>query len=440
MRSRRWLRLVIPFAVAGAVLATTGITHASQTPDVTSRDFLNPDSGAAIGGRTLAGRLRAGGIEVHRVTGSPAALSLAYRGDATLFIPAPSLMHPFYLRMLKLLPESTRVVLVAPSELTLAGGHLPVLGAAGRWATGTAGPGCTMPEAAGAGRAAIVGLRYRAVPEAQVLRCYDGALVGLRVGAAGVLLAGASDPFRNDRIAEQHNAALAVALLRTHRTLIWLDLHRREPQPGFAAGGDPGAAPPSLGDRGSPDPDFPVPATASAAPGTGGRPGGAGAGAPNPLWSAFPGWMWAALALLGLIGVVLALAAGRRLGPPVAEPLPVAVPAAETAAGRGRLYRRAKARGPALHALRSAALHRLLPAFDLPSGATAEAVTEAVAARTGRPAEEVRTILYGAEPRTDEDLVRAVGDLDTLMYQSLGYPHGAPVRPATPDDYRGEMR
>jgi hypothetical protein len=428
---RRWLRLVIPFGVAAAVLAGTAIAHASQTPDVTDRAFLNPDSGAAVGGRRLADMLRGDGVSVRRVAKSSDALVLAYRGDATLFVPAPSLMHPFYLRMLKLLPASTRVVLVAPSGLTLDRGLIPAQDRGTRWATAAVEPGCGMPEATTAGRAAIAGTRYRADPEAQTVRCYSGALVGVRVGGTSVLVAGASDPFRNDRIGEYHNAALASALLRTHKTLVWLDLHRGEPQPEVAGNANPTAAPPSLGYGGSPDPDFPIQAPpSSGAEGGGGLGGdgggGAGGGAsPSPLWSAFPPWMWLVLALLGLIAAVLALAFGRRLGPPVTEPLPVVVPAAETVAGRGRLYRRAKARGPALFALRAAALHRLLPAFGLPPDAPASTVVEAVATGTGRTPGEVEVILYGPDPEDDAALLRAVEDLDVLMNQAVR------LRPAT---------
>jgi hypothetical protein len=61
--------------------------------------------------------------------------------------------------------------------------------------------------------------------------------------------------------------------------------------------------------------------------------------------------------------------AARRLGPPVPEPLPVAVPAAETVTGRGRFYERADARGAALGALQAAARHRILPLLDLPPDA-----------------------------------------------------------------------
>ncbi len=418
MKRRRWLRLVIPFAVVVAVLAITGITHASQSPDVTDPAYLNPDSGAAFGGRQLADRLRGYGVRVERVTKSSDALVRAYQGNVTLFVPAPDLVHPFYLRMLKLLPASTRVVLVAPSGRTLQSGLLPAGSLGTRWATAAADPDCGLPEARDAGRAAVAGTRYRVFPGAQTVRCYDGALVGVVVGPAQVLVAGASDPFRNNRIGEYHNGVLATGLLRTHETLVWLDLHRREPQPGLVEGGDPVAAPPSLGTAGSPDPDFPIPDAPHCADG-GGLGGGGGGAQPNPLWSAFPGWMWLALALLALAGLAVALASARRLGPPVGEPLPVAVPAAETVAGRGRLYQRARARGPALHTLRSAALLRLLSTLDIPPDATNAAVVEALAARTGRAPEEIGTILYGPEPDNDKDLVRAVSELDTLVRDAM---------------------
>ena len=53
-----------------------------------------------------------------------------------------------------------------------------------------------------------------------------------------------------------------------------------------------------------------------------------------------------ALLLRLIVAAVLAAAArARRLGAPVAEPLPVLVPATETVTGRGRLYQRSRDRG-----------------------------------------------------------------------------------------------
>jgi hypothetical protein len=413
-RSYRWLRWLIPFAAVLVVVTVTLVAHSMAQPDPGDQAFLNPDSGAAIGGNRLAELLRRDGVTIHRVTKSSDALVEAYHGDATLFIPAPSLMHPYYLRMLKLLPASTRVVLVAPSGLTLSNGLVPADVSGSRWATRPEDPDCGLPEAAQAGRAAIYGLRFLAAEGAvQTAGCYGGALVGVRVHSVEVLLAGASDPFRNDRIGEYHNARLATGLLETHPSLVWLDLHRREAMPGVvhqsAGGGD--RAPPSLGDGGS-DSDFPIPAQPGEGDdGNGGgaaqNNGGAQGNAPNPLFTAFPLWMWLALGLLALIGLL-------------AEPLPVRVRAAETVVGRGRLYRRARARGPALEVLRGSARQRMLIAFGLEPETAPQVLVAAVANRTGRSTEEVGTILYGDEPDDDKMLVRAVAQLDNLVREVLG--------------------
>jgi hypothetical protein len=139
-----------------------------------------------------------------------------------------------------------------------------------------------------------------------------------------------------------------------------------------------------------------------------------------------PPWAWAGLGLLGLAALAFALARARRLGPPVSEPLPVAVRAAETVEGRGRLYRRAKARESALQALRNTALRRLGSALDLAPDAPRSAVTEAVAARTGWAPDQVDAILYGAQPGDDEQLVRLAADLDHLLHTSIDVHKGAP--------------
>jgi hypothetical protein len=116
-----------------------------------------------------------------------------------------------------------------------------------------------------------------------------------------------------------------------------------------------------------------------------------------------------------VIGIaLLALWQARRLGPVVAEPLPVVVRAAETVEGRARLYRRANARDRAADTLRDAALARLVPMVGLPRGAEPAAVVSAVAARSGWPATEVSALLYGPAPGDDAALVRFADNLDRL--------------------------
>src|SRR5262249_53661964 len=154
--------------------------------------------------------------------------------------------------------------------------------------------------------------------------------------------------------------------------------------------------------------------------------------------------VWAFLGLLLLALLALAVARGRRLGPPVVEPLPVVVRGAETVEGRGRLYHRARARGPALDVLPAAARDRLPPATSEPAsdgrahpptdgnrrgartggqvldpGAAPSTVVGALAARTGWPPDEIDEVLYGPPPTDDAGLVRLSAQLDALVRDAL---------------------
>jgi hypothetical protein len=401
-------------AVALLILVGTGVAHAMQSADPTE---LRPDNTSAHGASTLAGDLRAAGVAIREMTKSSDALVAAYQGNVTLFVPAPGLMNPAYLRMLKLLPSSTRVVLLEPSAYTLSNGLIPVLGTGTRWATAAVDPGCALPEAQQAGQAAVYHTYYEPTTRSR-LRCYRDALVDAPVGPAQVLLVGSSDPFRNDRIGELHNAALATGLLSRYPTVVWLDLQHSEPPPGVVSQSPDQnlpAAPPSLGNGGSPDPDFTVPAGGGGGQGTG---KGAAGSKPPPL--PIPPQFWAVIAMLAAATLALALARARRLGPPVGEPLPVLVRGVETVTGRGRLYRRARARSTALDALRTAALRRLLPLLDLPDDQPAPStVVDGLARRTGWDADRVDAVLYSAQPDNDRELVQAARDLDALLHDAL---------------------
>lgn len=426
-RRRRWLRLVIPLALVVLVVIGSIVAYSVQQPDESDAGYLSPASTAPIGGSRLAELVRQRGVTVERATKTSDALVSAYRGRATLLVPAPALVHPYYLRMLKLMPESTRIVLVAPSDRTLALGHLPITVADQRWAAATDQPGCELPAARTAGPAAARRERFSPPDPDQageLYRCYDGGLVELRWHATSLTLVGASDIFRNDRIGEYGNGALAAGLVSGTERLVWLDVHRLEPRPGLNPGGPPDNAPPSLGTGGSPDPDFPIPGTPDAGQepdnqGAGGGGSGSGGGGPT-LWSAFPPAAWATLLLLLVAGLLLAVARARRLGAPVPEPLPVTVPAAETVLGRGRLYARAKARGPALSTLQAAARDRLCRLLDLPPGAPRDVLVAATAAQTGWAPEDVESVLYAPPPEDDEHLVAAATNLDRLLRSTRG--------------------
>jgi hypothetical protein len=425
-RSWRWLRLVIPFVVVALAVIGSGTAYLLEQPDQRDAAYLSPVSGAGIGARHLADALRQRNITVERQTRTSDALVSAYRGDATLFLPAPDLVNPFYLRMLKLMPATTRIVLVEPGSGALNSGHQPIAAADRRLAAHAVAAGCALAAARDAGAAAVQRSTYSAVDPkvaTELDRCYGGSLVVFSRGPVETTVVGAADPFRNDRIAEHHNERLVLGLLARAPRLVWLDLHRNEPQPGYvdnpALAGGP-AAPPSLG-PGSPDPDFPLRGSDQPGPGdnppSGGRGnGGGGNGSgPDPLTQAFPPWLFGAAALTALAALLLALASARRLGAPIAEPLPITVRATETIEGRGRLYQRAKARAPALEALRGAARERLAHLLDLGAGPDRAALVAAAAVQSGWAPETVDLALFGAPPGDDQSLVRAAVLLETLM-------------------------
>jgi hypothetical protein len=427
-RRRRWHRLAIPYAVLAAILAITAIAYTIEEPDPEDRAFLSPTSGADIGARDLADRLRQRGITVERHTRTSDALVSADRGNATLFVPAPDLLHSFYLRMLKLMPASTTVVLVRPGNSTLGRGRLPARVSGNRWSTAAADPGCGYEPAAAAGRAGVLRSSYSGIPGNVSARCYDGALLRTRHAETTLTLVGANDPFRNDRIHEHGNATLAVGLLATAPRVVWLDLHRNEPGPTYRdrAGLDESPAPADLG-RGSPDPDFPVPDPDGTDPGEPepGVPDEASGGSGGPsVFDLFPAAAWTVVALIALAAVLAAAARARRLGAPVPEPLPVLVPATETVTGRGRLYQRARDRGAALAVLRRTARERITHVLDLPPHTDRTVLVPAVAEQTGMPADEVDALLFTGEPENDEDLVAAANALEALVAAMTHIPEG----------------
>jgi hypothetical protein len=128
----------------------------------------------------------------------------------------------------------------------------------------------------------------------------------------------------------------------------------------------------------------------------------------NVIWMALQLW---------LVVLLIALWKGRRIGPLVAEKLPVVVRASETVEGRGRLYRSQRARDRAAQALRAATLQRLLPRLGLGADTSAPAVVITVAQRSRSHEESVRHILFGPPPASDADLVQLARALDDIERQ-----------------------
>jgi hypothetical protein len=401
-RSWRWLRLVVPLAVAILLWALIGIAHAYQEPNLRDAGTLSPTGTGRHGSSQLARRLTAQGVSVVRVTSAEQALSAA-RGDATIFVPAPGLLDNRFMSRLDLAPGRHRIVLVRPEVAGTQETGQPIWTAHSRWATGRAAPDCAAPYATGAAtvRRDSYGVSPEQVQPAPTV-CYGGSVVWIGDGEDELILVGATEPFRNDRLAEDANAALATGLLAEHGRLVWVDVHRREAQ--AAPLNLPGLPEYRRGERNR-DRDE------------------------SSLFGSFPAQLWAVLVLLLLAAALLAVAQARRLGPPVPEPLPVLVPAAEAVTGRGRLYHRTRARQASLDTLRAAAVARLARALDPfaraperrldAEGPARDEFLAKVAAWTGVPPQTVQTVLFGPAPADDGELVRAAADVDRLVATAL---------------------
>jgi hypothetical protein len=398
-RRWRWLRLAIPFLVLGLFWGGTTLARAIEEPDLDDPGTLSPAGTGRDGSSQLAELLVAGGIQIERVTSTKEAIAAAARGDATIFAPTPDFLGPQFLDRAHRLPGQHRVVIVKPNLRAFILQDLPFAEIGDRWATGISPPRCDTARLGSGGgpigRASLRRARYApyAEPEDVTIDCFGGAVVGYRSGDTEVVVVGATEPFRNDRIDEETNQALATALLSQHDRLIWLDVHSKEPIERSGV-------------------DLPAPHLPEYRRGQQDR-----TNTGYPTIDAFPARLWVLLLLGAVVLVLLALARARRLGGPVAEPLPVLVPAAESVTGRGRLYQRIDARQATLEALRGAAIRRIakvLKPFGTPVPPSDQLAAQ-VAQLTGRQEHTVRAVLFGPAPETDEGLAAAVWDLDELV-------------------------
>lgn len=365
---RPWLAVLL------LVLVVVSISAIYTSSD--EAGALRPNSTTLEGSRALATLLRERDVAVEEFDQVSAAMEVAERGDATLLVPFPSLLSTTTIKQLADLPASVRVVLVRPDSFTLDDLDLGIELDEIAFSAEVRAPGCELAEAVAAGSAEIALERY-SVKDRGATVCYGRSLVRTDDGGAEIIVLGAADPLTNDRLDEQGNAALSLGLLSAHDRVLWLLPSAPEPQ----------------GNR------------------------------PVPVSDILPPWVGASTTLLIFASILAILWQGRRLGPPVAEPLPVVVRSAETVEGRARLYRRARASAEAYEALRAGAFARLLPAIGLGTDPDYRAVVEAVADRSGRPAAEVYAVLYGPPPADDASLVNSADLLDSLVENTLDPSH-----------------
>jgi hypothetical protein len=367
-KRRRILRRgALPWVVLAVLvaLAVTAIVIAAPR----GGQPLDPRSPTPQGTRALAELLRGRGIAVTRVPTTAAAAP-----TDTFVVPYPSRLNDTDLAQLQ--DASGGVVLVDPSQRVLdslgleleTNGDLPVRSRA---------PGCSLPAAVTAGTVSAGGTAFFVSDDSQTQRCYDDTLVTL--GRYTVL--GTGSALTNERLDQDGNAALALGLLDRNAPVAWV-----------------------------------LP--------TGAQANDTNQGGLSELTDRLPDGVAIGIWQVIVAVVLLALARGRRLGPPVAEQLPVSVRAAETVEGRARLYRAARARSAAADALREGARRRLAARLAPGPGTVDPAVlVRAVASRTGRDPGDIASLLYGPANEgggaslDDAALLRLTDDLETLDRQ-----------------------
>lgn len=362
-RRRGWVALGVLVLLVAVGLALTAADQRSGR--------LDPRAVDRSGSRAVAALLEAQGVEVTLVQTTDQAVTAARPGD-TLLVADPALLVPAQLDRLAASPAD--IVLVQPLDDALEA-LAPWAHAEDQANDSRVSPLCQEPAAARAGRTRLPGVVYSAAaaPDGvEQFLCYphgdEAALLGRTTGDRRVVLLGSADPLTNEHLDDEGNAALALDLLGASPRLVWY----------------------------LPAPDD-VPESAR-----------------RSVSSLLPDGVLFGIGQALVAVLVTALWRARRLGPVVAEPLPVVVPAAETVEGRARLYRRGRARERAATVLRAAARDRLVVALGLPRGAAPGEVVAAVSRSVARPPVEVGALLYGAEPDTDASLAGLAGALDAL--------------------------
>jgi len=362
-----WLRRAwLPVLITVLVLATAvGLAVVGSAP--VSRP-LDPTDASPDGALAIANLLRQQGVDVKT---SRSVDALTSSPDTTVVISAPDVLGPDLLA--ELTANTSDLVLIAPDDDALAALKIPARDA-GEVSADKVDPTCELPAATAAGTVTVDGRVYTTTSR-DAQGCYllagDQYAVVVTTTSTGrkVTVVGSRAVFANHTLGNDGNASLALGLLTDDPRVDWLL------------------------------PVAPTQATDTERHG---------------LFELLPGRLGWALLELGVALLLFALARGRRLGPLVAEPLPVVVRATETVEGRARLLRGARARGAGAEALRSAARRRLGTRLGLGPTPSESALVDGVATRSGRGAAEVTDLLYGSSPADDRALVALAAALDRL--------------------------
>ncbi len=358
-RSRR--RTVVVIAIIVALLGATVLVTQLTRPRVDATP-VGPHNPEPDGARAVAQILGQHGVDVTFVTTTAAAIGEAEAGSTLLVVEPGSLR-----------PEQQQAVAGVEADIVLAGIDGRDLSALTDRITATEyvsraqfRAGCGDDDAQAAQAIVAGGPLLTGDVDETCFGTADGGLYARWTQDEQVWRA-LSDvsPLTNAALATDGNAALVLRALGAHERLVW---YVPDPDDTFGQAG--------------PEPLFPL---------------------PGPV-----------VLQLFLVGLVLVLWRGRRLGPVVVEPLPVIVRATETTRGRGRLYRRARAHAHAAGALRAGLLARVAGRVGLPTHAAPAEIVETLARASGRDHQAIHDVLYGPPPTDDEGLVALTHALDTL--------------------------
>lgn len=377
--ARTWRRMRWPFVVT-VVIALFVLFLAVVRP-APSADPYAPDNPEPGGSMAVAEVLRDQGVQVTYVTRVADAVAAAGPDSTLLVTPNPSFFADDQISSLN--RTGADLVVIQPDFSMLAGLSRNTVDSTYGDLTGPVQPQCDDPAAQAAGAVELSPGLYdtsTAADDVRPVLCWPdgaGAFAYARLDFPDRSVTVVSDPsvIRNDSVLEEGNAALALWSLGQHEDLVWL-----VPSPMDVSTGDDGPTP-------------------------------AARGQVNELMP--PGSAPVVLVAV-LAAVLLALWRVRRMGPLVAEDLPVLVRSAEATRGRARLYRAARARGHAAAGLRASTADRVATRLGLARSSDAKTVVDAVVAATDRPSQQVADLLYGPPPADDAALAELARRLDIL--------------------------
>lgn len=377
-RRRRVGQVLLAVGVLVLALIGWGVIQVVTSP---SRPG-GPGDGDANGHSALGALVRDEGLSIVE-TDTFGEVRSRGPGDATVVITrAGGLDGNAWQALLDLHPG--RIVLVAPTPTVLERIGLPVRAALSTEGVSEVAPGCDDPAAQ---RAGTITVPHRHVVFSTTnarSACYAAAGGGhlhVVLDVDGVEVVLTQRIGSNDVLALDGNASLAMQTVGAHPSVLWW----------FPRSSDT-TIPGNNTDDGDGNPNrLPYPSLLP------------------------PGWLHA-VGLAAVALVVVAVWRGRRLGPVLTEDLPSVVPAAETVEGHGRLYGRLSARDTAAEHLRAAAITRLARVTG--HADDTEVLAHALAGRTGWSYGEIRHLLDGPAPTTDEQLVILKRKLDALEQEA----------------------